>query len=178
MDGLRSVCDEYVAAIIRRFKQEAMSAGPNLDVLAALRNPDVGPLMGYLSSVLADGSGTVADLVDDLVNDAEEYIQQGVDSGMLRSSADPRGRAVVLTIWSLGALVLHEHLERLLGVDLTDPGVLNDPAIAAYAGPVYETYGNGFFTEAFAAQTREALEGMAGIQERTESQETESEGTA
>jgi AcrR family transcriptional regulator len=178
MEGLRSACDEYVAAIIRRFKQKAMSEGPNLDVLAALRNPDVGPLMGYLASVLADDSATVADLVDDLVNDAEEYIQQGVDSGTLRPSADPRGRAVVLTIWSLGALALHEHIERLLGVDLTDPEILADPAFAAYAGPIYETYENGLFTEAFAVQTREALSGMARPPEQTESHKTDTEGTS
>jgi hypothetical protein len=128
--------------------------------------------------VLADDSATVANLVDDLVNDAELYIQQGVDSGMLRSSVDPRGRAVVLTIWSLGALVLHEHLKRLLGVDLTDPEILDDPAFAAYAGPIYETYGSGFFTEAFAAQTREALAGMAGAQDHTQPQRTDTEGTS
>lgn len=75
----------------------------------------------------------------------------------------------MLTIWGLGALALHEHIERLLGVDLTDPEVLNDPAFAAYAGPIYETYGGGFFTEAFAGQTREALAAMAGAQETTES---------
>jgi len=178
MDGLRSACDDYVAAVIRRFKKEAMSAGPNLDVLAALRNPDMGPLMGYLASVLADNSGAVADLVDGLVDDAEVYIEQGVESGMLRPSDDPRGRAVVLTMWNLGALVLYEHLDRLLGVDLTDPDVLDDPAFAAYAGPIYETYGNGFFTEAFASQTREALVGMADAQEHTELHTTNTEGNS
>jgi AcrR family transcriptional regulator len=177
MDGLRSACDEYVAAVIRHQKQEVMSAGPNLDVLAALRNPDMGPLMGYLASVLAQDSEIVAELVDDLVDDAESYIEQGVESGMLRPSGNPRGRAVVLTIWNLGALVLHDHLERLLGVDLTNPEILKDPSFAAYAGPIYETYGDGFFTEAFAAQTRDALTAMAGAQEQTESHKTETEGT-
>lgn len=93
MDGLRSTCDAYVAAVIRRYKQEAMSVGPNLDVLAALRNPEMGPLMGYLASVLAENSATVADLVDDLVDDAEAYIEEGVESGMLRPSDDPRSRS-------------------------------------------------------------------------------------
>lgn len=178
MDGLRSTCDAYVAAVIRRYKQEAMSVGPNLDVLAALRNPEMGPLMGYLASVLAENSATVADLVDDLVDDAEAYIEEGVESGMLRPSDDPRGRAVVVAIWNLGALVLYEHLDRLLGVDLTDPDVLDDPAFAAYAGPIYETYSNGFLTEAFAAQTRKALAGMVGTPEPTEPQKTDTEGTS
>jgi len=187
MEGLRSTCDEHVAAIIRHYKQEAMSAGTNLDVLAALRNPDIGPLMGYLARVLADNSTTVAKLVDDLVDDAEGYIQQGVESGMLRPAADPRGRAVLLTVWNLGALVLHEHLERLLGVELTDPEILTDPSFATYAGIVYEIYGEGIFTETFTAHAMEALAGMAGEKDHTKSpspgeaeppQTTPSEGTS
>lgn len=157
MEGLRSACDQYVANTIRGFKERAMSGGPTLDVLAALRDAPNGPLMGYLAQVLADDSLAVANLVDDLVDDAEGYIQQGVESGMLQPSRDPRGRAVVLTLWSLGALALHQHLKRLLGVDLTDPEVLNDPAAAAYIAPVYEIYGEGILEEAFAARARAAF---------------------
>lgn len=170
MEGLRSSCDGHIAAVIRHHKQAVMSAGPNLDVLAALRNPDIGPLMGYLARVLADDSTTVAELVDDLVDDAEGYIQEGVGSGMIRPTANPRGRAVVLTIWSLGALVLHEHLERLLGVDLTDPEVLTDPSFSRYAGLVYEIYGEGFLTEAFATHALESLAGVAGEHNDTKPQ--------
>jgi AcrR family transcriptional regulator len=154
MEGLRSHCDDYVAAAIRDFKEKTLSRGPNLDVLAALRDSPNGPLMGYLARVLADDSPAVAKLVDDMVDDAEVYIQQGVESGMLRPSDDPRGRAAVLTVWSLGALVLHEHLRRLLGVDLTDPEILTNPAAAAYIAPVYEIYGEGILEEAFADRAR------------------------
>jgi len=170
MEGLRSVCDEHIAAVIRGHKLEAMSAGPNLDVLAAFRNPDIGPLMSYLARVLADDSPTVARLVDDLVDDAEGYIEQGVESGMVRPTADARGRAVVLTIWNLGALVLHEHLERLVGVDLTDPDVLMDPSLASYFGPMYQIYGEGVFTETFAAHVLEAIAKMASEHDQMKSQ--------
>ncbi len=151
MEGLRAGCDEYVAATIRGYKRDALTSGPTIDVLAALRDTSMGPLVGYLAAVLADDSPAVARLVDDLVADAEGYLQEGVDAGMLRPSADPRSRAVVLTLWNLGALVLHQHLERLLGVDLTDPELGNNPDIAAYALPVYEIYGEGVMTAAFAA---------------------------
>jgi hypothetical protein len=50
----------------------------------------------------------------------------------------------------------------MLGVDLSDPEVLRDPSVAAYAGPIYEIYGEGIFTVAFAAQAREAFAGNAG----------------
>ncbi len=157
MEGLRSACDQYVANAIREFKERTMTGGPTLDVLAALRDAPNGPLMGYLAQVLADDSPAVAKLVDDLVDDAEGYIQQGVESGLLKPSDDPRGRAVVLTVWSLGALALHQHLRRLLGTDLTDPGILTDPAAAAYIAPVYEIYGEGILEETFAARARAAF---------------------
>ena len=157
MEGLRSACDQYVANTIREFKERTMTGGPTLDILAALRDAPNGPLMGYLAQVLADDSPAVAKLVDDLVDDAEGYIQQGVESGMLKPSDDPRGRAVVLTVWSLGALALHQHLRRLLGTDLTDPEILTDPAAAAYITPVYEIYGEGILEETFAARARAAF---------------------
>jgi len=86
---------------------------------------------------------------------------QGVESGTIKPSADPRGRAAVLALWQLGALVLHKHMDRLLGVDLTDPAVTTKPTLANYAGPVYEILGGGFFTDEFVQQTRAALAAMA-----------------
>ena len=158
MEGLRAACDEYVAATIRNYKRSAMSRGPTNDVLAALRDTSMGPLVGYLAAVLADDSPAVAKLVDDLVDDAEGYLQEGVEAGMLQPSADPRGRAIVLTMWNLGALVLHHHLERLIGLDLTDPELGTNPNLAAYAGPVYEIYGEGVMTAAFAANLQQVFE--------------------
>ena len=135
MEGLRAACDEYVAATIRNYKRSAMSSGPSIDVLAALRDTSMGPMVGYLAAVLADDSPAVAKLVDDLVDDAEGYLQEGVAAGMLRPSADPRGRAIVLTMWNLGALVLHHHLERLIGLDLTDPALGPIPTLPPTPDP-------------------------------------------
>ena len=169
MDGLRTACDEHIAGIIRREKQEAMAAGAGLDLLAALRNSEAVSGMGYLARVLVDDSPAVATLVDDLVADAEAYFQQGVEAGTLRPTANPRGRAAVLAMWSLGALVLHQHLERILGVDLTDPEAVAGSAIAAYAGPAYEILSQGVFTEAFAAHIRETFAAGNGGDPHTES---------
>jgi AcrR family transcriptional regulator len=177
MDGLRSACDEHVAAVIRQYKSEAMVAGPNLDLLAALRKPGAGSMMGYLAKVLTDGSPTVATLVDDLVDDAETYMRDGVKSGILKPSENPRSRAILLAIWSLGALVLHEHLDRLLGVDLTDPDVLTDPSIAAYLAPIYEIYGSGVLSEAFAERALAAVAEISNGQAQEEPTSPDEEST-
>jgi len=168
MDGLRRACDEYVVSVIREQKQGTMSSGPNLDVLAALRGSEFDALLAYLARVLVEDSDAVADLVDDLVRDAEGYIQDGVDAGMLLSSADPRGRAVILMMWSLGALVMHRHLRRLAGVDLTNPHFGSDPASMSYVASVFEIYGNGILTDAFASNTRLAFADLEEADQRTE----------
>jgi hypothetical protein len=110
-----------------------------------------------VAAVLAEDSPAVSRLVDDLVADAERYLDEGVSSGMLRPSSDPRGRAVVLTLWGLSTLVLHRHLHRLLGVDLTDPEPDPDSALVPYLRPVVELFSTGLYTEAMAASLQPIL---------------------
>lgn len=159
-EALRRACDEHVASIIRSNKREAMTAGASFDPLAALRKArhDI-PLTRYLARTLIDGAPQVASLIDELVSDAADYMAEGVEAGTLRPSAYPYQRAAVLTVWSLGALVLHEHVERLLGVDLTrDPSELADTAKgAAYLRPVLELFSDGLMSDGAAATLRSAL---------------------
>lgn len=139
-DALRVACDQHVAAAIRDNKRRAMNAGPSLDPLAALRDAESGPpLLAYLARTLVDTSPHVAELVDELVEDAVTYMEEGVASGALTPSDDARGRAIVLTMWSLGSLVLHEHVARVMGVDLT--GDVTD--LGEWAAPAAEILGRG-----------------------------------
>ena len=146
MEGLRVACDEYVTAVIRDLKSGAMAAGAAFDPLGAVRSYQSGPpLARYLARTLVDESPRVAELVDEIVADAIAYTETGVETGMLTPSKYPRERAAILTIWSLGALVLHEHLARLIGVDITEP-LDNSRAAASYMGPALEIF-QGLFTE-------------------------------
>jgi len=147
MDNLRRACDEHVVAMIRDLKGGAISAGAGFDPLAALRSASGGPpLARYLARTLVDGSPHVAELVDEIVADAVEYTETGVETGLLMPSNYPQQRAAILTIWSLGALVLHEHLERLTGVDITKP-LDNPKAASSYIAPALEIL-RGVLTEA------------------------------
>jgi AcrR family transcriptional regulator len=157
-DALRVACDQHVAALVREQKTAAMAAGPQLDPLAALRQAGEGPpVLRYLARTLIDGSPHVAELVKELVDDAVGYMEQGVAAGLLRPTDDPRGRATVLTLWSVGALVLHEHAQRLLGVDLAGD-LAGDPAAAlAYLRPATEILGRGVISETSYEQLRAGL---------------------
>lgn len=147
--GLRRACDEHVARAVHQRKVAAAAEGPGLDPLAALRpRPGELPLLGYLAASLADGSPAVDALVDDLVADAERTLELAVGSGLARRSDHPQERAAVLTVWSLGALVLRRHLERLLGARLTD----GDPEqLRPYLLGALDVLGNGVLTDAAAA---------------------------
>lgn len=137
---LREVCDRHVATLVREAKQKAAAEGAGIDPLAQLQAYDEGlPLLRYLARTLVDGSPHVAELVDEMVADAVEYTEQGVASGLMRPADDAYGRAAVLTLWSLGAVVLHDHVHRVLGADLT--GTAAD--MAPYAVPAAEVLGRG-----------------------------------
>ncbi len=156
MEGLRRACDRYVAAKIRDLKGGAMAAGATFDPLQALRSADADPpLAKYLARTLTDGSPDVANLVDELVEDAVEYTRVGVAKGMLQPSAFARERSAILTIWSLGALVLHEHLERQIGIDITSH--VEDPKSAtSYVGPALEIL-SGLLTDTAREMLAEAF---------------------
>lgn len=153
-DALRVACDQHVAAVIRARKSASVQAGSSLDPVAALREQGDGPpLLAYLARTLTDGSPHVADLLDELVTDAVAYTAEAEASGMLRPCDDPHARAAVLLLWSLGAVVLHEHARRLLGTDL-----LGSPEhLLGYVRPAFEILGQGVFTPEAHAQMAAAL---------------------
>jgi hypothetical protein len=57
-------------------------------------------------------------------------------------------------------------VQRILGVDLTNPDIGTDPAIAAYAGPAYEIMGGGVFSETFAAQLQGVFAELAATDDK------------
>jgi AcrR family transcriptional regulator len=153
-DGLRVACDRHVAALIRQQKSDSMRAGASLDPMAALRTYGDGPpLLAYLARTLTDGSPHVSELLEELVADAVAYMAEGEANGVLRPTDDPHGRAAVLVLWSMGALVLHEHAARLLGVDL-----LGEPdQLLGYLLPAMEVMGQGLMPTAVYEQLSGAM---------------------
>lgn len=145
--GLITACDQHVVAVIREGKRAAVAEGAGMDALAAVRGSATSSaLLRYLATRLADSSPLVDELVDELVADAETMLTAGAASGMLQPTDDVRGRAAVLTIWSLGALVLHAHLARLLDADPTTDAA----GIVAYSRPATEILGRGVLDPALA----------------------------
>lgn len=145
--GLHRACDEHVSALIRRNKEAVIAKGSGMTPFAALSLfEESRPLLRYLVRTLSEGGEHVSQLVDDMIADAEVYMAEGERMGSIKPSATPRERVVVLVLWSLGALVLHEQLNRLLGVDFLSSS--NEPRdIAPYFEPALELFRHGLLTE-------------------------------
>ncbi len=149
MTGLRAACDEYVVRRIREGNREAIDQGAQLNPLAAMQDPDNQHLTAYLAAVLAEDSPAVALLVDEMVADTREHLKHAEEVGSVTPTDDPDARAALVTMWSLGSLVLRHHVKRLLGVDPAFPSDADPDALAAYAGASITTLGQGMFTEAY-----------------------------
>lgn len=160
--GLRQACDAFVVGYLRTRKREALRAGPSIDPWSLVRPEDDRlPLLAYLARALREPSEAVVALVDELVADTAANLAAGVEAGTVRALDDPRGVAAVLTLWSLGALTLHEHVRRLLGADLTGPmsSIANQ---RGYTLPAMEVLGYGVVAPAMAERMRAATAAWAG----------------
>ncbi|UQX09710.1 TetR/AcrR family transcriptional regulator [Candidatus Mycobacterium methanotrophicum] len=107
-DGLRSACDDYVAEEIRSGKSEAMRSSDPATWFAAMAEIDeYAPLMAYLVRSMHSGGELVNTLWRKMIDDAESYLDEGVQTGILKPSRDPRARAKYLAITSGGGFLLY-----------------------------------------------------------------------
>ena len=142
-EGLREACDERVLAFVRESKHATMRAGLGASPIHLdAKVEEARPALRYIARTISDGSPRMNDFIDDLVEDAIGYTAEGVEAGLVQPSDDPRTRVVVLTLWSLGALVMHEHMQRLIGEDL-----LGDGDTTAYTRTTLELFSHGLLTE-------------------------------
>ncbi|WP_040282987.1 TetR family transcriptional regulator [Tessaracoccus massiliensis] len=132
MGELLAACDLHVAELVRSRKAEAVAQGAGLDALGAVRATGSGHIMGYLAMRLGDDAEGINRLVDVMITDAEGYIRASVDAGMMSPSDDERARAAMLTLYALGSLSLHQHLQRHFDLDIRSTNLSAEPGFARY----------------------------------------------
>lgn len=155
-EALRASCDEHVAQGIRARKEETLADESQFDPFKALRQMgNSRDLFRYLTRTMTEGGDHAAQLLDDMIADAQDYIADGVQAGLIKPSAVPRDRVVLLVLWSAGALILHEQARRLLGVDFLAED-LSPEALQRYLYPAMELYTQGLVEDG-------ALDGLTTI---------------
>ena len=105
-DALRAACDEHVLRMIREAEQESLFGTGPVDFVSQMATLDsFAPLVGYLVQGLLAGGALAATLLTRLTEDAEGYLDDGVASGRLRPSRDPKARAAYLVDLGIGAML-------------------------------------------------------------------------
>ncbi|WP_460662531.1 TetR family transcriptional regulator [Kribbella swartbergensis] len=110
-DGLRQACDAHVLDFIRSEKMKA-TTGSMSGIVQLAQVEEYAPYALYaLRSVQAGGELGTA-FVDHMCKDAEQYLEAGVQAGMIKPSRDPAGRARYLTYQGMGSLLLWMSLHQ------------------------------------------------------------------
>jgi AcrR family transcriptional regulator len=107
-DGLRKACDDWVAEEIRGAKSETIRAkDPAAWFTAMAEIESYAPMMAYLVRSLQSGSQLAKDFWRRMIDNAEEYLEEGVRAGTIKPSRDPRARALFMGMSNGGGFLLY-----------------------------------------------------------------------
>jgi TetR/AcrR family transcriptional regulator, regulator of cefoperazone and chloramphenicol sensitivity len=151
-EGLLKACDDYIAEEVRKAKSESLTTGADpASWLKAMSEIDTyAPMTAYLVRSMQSGSELAKAFWQQMVDNAEQYLEEGVRAGTLKPSRDPKARAKFLAMVGGGGLLLYLHMHpnptdlRAVLRDYSEEIML--PALELYtngllAGPtMYETF--------------------------------------
>ncbi|WP_204806688.1 TetR/AcrR family transcriptional regulator [Mycobacterium riyadhense] len=107
-DGLRKACDDYIAEEIRSTKAETLRSNDPATWFAAMAEIEsYAPMMTYLVRSMQSGSDLAKMLWHKMIDNAEEYMDEGVRAGTIKPSRDPHARARYLAITGGGGFLLY-----------------------------------------------------------------------
>jgi AcrR family transcriptional regulator len=111
-EQLLAACDRRALEVTRENKLDAMTGGSGVMLAQLAEAERYAPVVGYVLRRLQAGGPLAQELVADFVVDATDYLEQGVQAGVISPSRDPEARARVLTEMALGALLLQLPAQR------------------------------------------------------------------
>jgi AcrR family transcriptional regulator len=154
-DGLRKACDDFVAESIRATKSETIQSTDPASWLAQLADIEsFAPLMAYLVRSMQSGGDLAKMLWRNMIDNVEQYMDEGVRAGTVKASRDPKARAKFLAMAGGGSFLLYLQMHDNPG-DMR--AVLHDYAQDMVL-PALEVYTHGLMTDstmydAFVAST-------------------------
>ena len=143
-EGLRKACDDHIAELVRESKAESMRTADPADWLAQVAEiEDYAPMMAYLVRSMQSGSDLAKSFWQRMIDNAEQYIEEGVAAGILKPSRDPKARARYLSMIHGGGFLLYLQMHD----DPTDlRAVLRDYGEEMML-PALEMFTNGLMTD-------------------------------
>jgi AcrR family transcriptional regulator len=112
-EGLRKACDDFVAEEIRTTKSEALQSNDPATWFAQLAEIEsYAPLMAYLVRSMQSGGDLATMLWNRMIDNAYDYMEEGVRAGTIKPSRDPHARARYLALAGGGAFLLYLQLHE------------------------------------------------------------------
>jgi TetR/AcrR family transcriptional regulator, regulator of cefoperazone and chloramphenicol sensitivity len=107
-EGLRRACDELVAESVRTSKSESLqNADPAAWFAQLAEIESFAPMMAYLVRSLQTGGELAKSLWHTMIDNAEQYMDEGVRAGTIKPSPDPKARARFLAMTGGGGFLLY-----------------------------------------------------------------------
>jgi AcrR family transcriptional regulator len=158
-DGLRKACDDYIAEEIRESKTESIRSTDPASWFAQMAEIEsYAPMMAYLVRSMQSGTKLAKAFWQTMIDNVEQYIEEGVRAGTVQPSRDPAARAKYLGLIGGGGFLLYLQMHP-------DPRDLR-AVLREYAEdmvlPALEIYTNGLLTDstmydAFLAQREKGI---------------------
>ncbi|OBJ26976.1 TetR/AcrR family transcriptional regulator [Mycobacterium colombiense] len=143
-DALRKACEDYIAETIRGTKSEALQSNDPATWFAQMAEiEEYAPLMAYLVRSMQAGGDLANMLWRRMIDNAEEYMEEGVRAGTIKPSRDPKARARYLAITGGGGFLLYIQMHET-PTDLR--AVLRDYSRDMVL-PALEVYTEGLLTD-------------------------------
>jgi TetR/AcrR family transcriptional regulator, regulator of cefoperazone and chloramphenicol sensitivity len=150
-EALRQACDEYVLDALRQFNDQALAGGAPQ---SAGSQSSLNPFERYLARALIDNESTVvASLFDEMVTIGEQWLTRADEGRSDPPPVDRRTRAALMTAMALGIPAFHEHLSRVLDID-----VLSAEGDRRVALAILDIYSHSMISPEFADAAKAGLD--------------------
>lgn len=155
-EGLREACDRHVVARFREIKTNAIAGGMFSPAFLGGAMQESEAIMKYLAWAIARNHPTASILYDEMLAEAITVTRTAVEQGYVTESEDLETRTALQMAMQLGLAVLHEHVERVTGIDLFDEGGIRR------ATPLLLEIFSGLFDPEVRRRVEETLDTAAG----------------
>ncbi|MGJ6122843.1 TetR family transcriptional regulator [Mycolicibacterium sp. Y3] len=158
-DKLRQACDDYVAESILEAKTESIQSTDPASWFAQMAEIEsFAPAMAYLVRTMQSGGELSNKLWRRMIDNAEQYIEEGVRAGTVKPSRNPKARARFLAMAGGGGFLMYLQLHE----NPTDLRRVLHEYAQDMVLPALEVYTQGLLTDstmydAFVAQDEQGL---------------------
>ncbi|MEV3901484.1 TetR/AcrR family transcriptional regulator [Mycobacterium sp. NPDC050551] len=144
VEGMRRACDDFLMSSIRRSKTDALTSRDPGSWLAQLKNIEsYAPMLTYLIRSLEDGERIGHTLLQQMSENAEEYLEAAVRAGTVKSSHDTSGRARLVVMFGAGGFLLYRRMHQ----SPDDMGAVLRDYARDLVMPALEMYTYGLMTD-------------------------------